>query len=296
MPNEYNFQVAGFHFCVHLSECRDVERLIPSFRPFRLEKRSKEKDLFSFVETPVPETDPANDLPLDDFVSDMGRTRLWKTATGYRVEIRHRTDGAVHCLCADSYFTFVRACLRWDDPYAGEVLSSMLRIVFSQAVIYQGGISLHAAAVVLDGKAYLFMGKSGTGKSTHAALWQRCFPGCELLNDDNPMVCLVGNIPTVYGTPWSGKTPCYKNRSYPIGGIVRLRQEAVNRFLPRYDVEAFSTVLPGCSVVHSDRNQYGALCDTLVRLVGEVPVGELECLPNEEAARTCREGFAILSD
>lgn len=291
MPNKYNFQVAGFNFYVHLSEGRDVERLLPAFRPFRREKQPGETNLFSFVEAPVPEADLVSDLLLDDQTSDMGWTRLWKTALGYRVEIRHRADGAVHRLCADPHFTFARTCLYWDDPYVGEVLSSMLRIVFSQSVISQGGISLHAAAVVLDGKAYLFMGKSGTGKSTHAALWQRCFPCCELLNDDNPTVRLAGNAPMAYGTPWSGKTPCYKNQSYPIRGIVRLRQAAANRFLPRHEVEAFSTVLPGCSVIHGNRNQYETLCDTLVRLVEEMPVGEMECLPDEEAARICRKGL-----
>ena len=63
------------------------------------------------------------------------------------------------------------------------------------------------------------MGKSGTGKSTHSRLWLENVPGATLLNDDNPIVrlTLVGAI--VYGSPWSGKTPCYKNESAPLAGV-----------------------------------------------------------------------------
>ena len=292
MLKDNYFRVADFTFDVRMPEERDVERLLPSFRLFRCNDRPCEALLFRFTVTPSLDVQPKEAVLLEEAVNDIGHTRLMKLSTGYRVEIRFTENGATHLLHTDSRFTSAAAEIRWDDPYAGEVLSSMLRIVFSQSMVYHKGISVHAATVTLDGAAYLFTGKSGTGKSTHASLWKTNFPDCELLNDDNPAIRIIDGRAVVYGTPWSGKTPCYKNQHFPIGGIVRLYQASENRFVPQNDVDAFITLLPGCSAIHQDEKQYGALCDTLAELAGLVPIGVLECLPNNEAAILCREGVS----
>ena len=139
------------------------------------------------------------------------------------------------------------------------------------------------------------MGKSGTGKSTHSALWLKHIPGCTLLNDDNPAVRLVGDGAVAYGTPWSGKTPCYRNLSYPIGGMVRLSQAPANRFVRRREVDAFVVLYPGCSVITDDERLNGALCDTLARLTERVTVGTLECLPDEAAATLCWQNLYAIN-
>ena len=139
--------------------------------------------------------------------------------------------------------------IHWNERHAGEILSLLLRLVYSQAILYRNGIALHASVVALDGKGYLFMGNSGTGKSTHASLWIGLFPGCELLNDDNPVVRIEEEGVMVYGTPWSGKTACYRNQRFPVRGIVRLVQAPHNRFIRQEEVDAFITVLPGCCLL-----------------------------------------------
>ena len=60
-------------------------------------------------------------------------------------------------------------------------------------------VVMHASVVVNDGKGYLLLGKSGTGKSTHCNLWKRYVPGSDCLNDDHPVVRIVGDVPMVYG-------------------------------------------------------------------------------------------------
>ncbi|MBO6066250.1 MAG: transposase, partial [Lachnospiraceae bacterium] len=82
---------------------------------------------------------------------------------------------------------------------------------------------MHASVTMHAGKGYLFLGKSGTGKSTHSQLWINNIEGCELLNDDNPVLRVEddGSV-RVYGSPWSGKTPCYRNLDVPVGAIVDL--------------------------------------------------------------------------
>ena len=253
--------------------------------------------------------------------NDMGHTRLSRSADGsYCLELWYdhpeerqnsgsesgnyalancatANGGAVPrpgIFIANADFTNITASVAPASPDCGLVLTSMLRIAFAQAILRRDGISIHASAVAADGKAWLFLGKSGTGKSTHARLWLRNIPGARLLNDDNPSVRLVDGKAVAFGTPWSGKTPCYRNESAPIGGIVRLVQGDADIFTKKDEVAAFVALLPSCSVVHSDAALQSRLCDTLARLIELVPVGELKCLPDNESAIICYNNLKSL--
>ena len=282
----YIYKVAGFRFSVRVPAELDMESLLPSFLPFRCEEEGEELFHLDAFHASLPEDGTA--VQWEESVNDMGYTRLMKTDNGYRIHIRFTEQGVEHVLQTNPRFTKVQAVIHWNDPYAGQVLCSMLRMVYSMAVVYHRAISIHASVVHLDGKAYLFMGKSGTGKSTHSALWQATFEGCELLNDDNPTLRLTAEGVMAYGTPWSGKTPCYKNSCFPLAGMVRLRQAQQNRYTEQKDITAFITVLPGCSVIRKDTQQYDTLCATLLEVIEKVKVGTLECLPDRDAAMVCR--------
>lgn len=289
MMETYLYKVSGFRFSVQVPAGVDLEELLPSFRPFGEEEAGEELFRLEAYHASLPED--ASGEVWEEAMNDMGFTRLIRTENGYRMVIRYTEQGAEHTLCANRRFTRAQAAIDWNDPYAGQVLCSLLRMVYAQAVVYHQAISIHASVVMLEGQGFLFMGKSGTGKSTHSAWWQKTFEGCELLNDDNPTIRLREDGVRVYGTPWSGKTSCYQNKSCLLAGMVRLRQAKVNRFMEQKDIQAFITVLPGCSVIRKDAEQYDALCATLVALTGQVKTGVLDCLPNKEAAQLCRSAF-----
>lgn len=284
-------KIAGFRFSFRMPEEREVDSFLPWFREFRCTEEGTEEYLFRMecVDTPLM---PAGTVRvLEEATNDMGLTRILELEEGYRVEVRPAPGCKVQVVHADAGFSRIQAVVDWNDPYAGRAFSALLRIVFSQAVILQGGVSVHASAVVKDEKVWLFMGKSGTGKSTHASLWLQCFPQSELLNDDNPILRIEGEEVKAYGSPWSGKTACYKNKGYRVGGIVRLRQAAANRFIRKEEVEAFVGMLPGCSAIREDERLYGCLCDTLVWIAEHVVVGVMECRPDREAARICADAL-----
>ena len=280
------YRVAGFLLSVSLPMGKDADSLLPSFRPFRVVGEERGDVLFrcsakSAAEAPCL----SGKTLLEETDNDMGHLRLYAVAGGYAVEV---TSGSYpHLMVASADFTQVEAFLHWEDAEAGNVLSAMSRVAFAQSALSHGAISLHAAAVYVDGRAYLFMGKSGTGKSTHAQLWREHIAGAELLNDDNPAVRFFGDTAYACGTPWSGKTPCYKNLQFPIGGMARLSQAAENRFQRQEGADAFVAIYPGCSVIAENETLRHHLYDTLTRLANSVKVGTLECLPNGEAARLC---------
>ena len=284
------YTVADFIFEVSLNGDREPDMYLRSFAPFKSIECPEGRKLFELLEDEtLPVSSDAEFLEEDR--NDMGHTRLYRTSEGYRIELRYADDTRPHIVETDKDFAHARALIRWDDRYVATALTSMLRIIFAQAILPYDAVSLHASAVVSEGKAFLFMGKSGTGKSTHSALWIRHIGDTELLNDDNPIVRIVDGKAYVYGSPWSGKTPCYRNVSAPVAAMVRLKQGPRNRFEPKEDIEAFGAVLPGCSVLRQDRRLHDALCMTLAALIDSICVGELECLPQKEAAEVCRKGI-----
>lgn len=291
MNNEYFFRVAGLMFAIAFPMPCNVDELLRSYRQFRSVASASEPPIFRLTAVYSP-AEPSTAELLSESNNDLGHVRLYRIADGYRIEVTYAPDSiTVHTLVVDSAFSNATAYLHPSSPHFSRALSAMIRILYAQAALPYGGISIHAACISLLGKGFLFLGKSGTGKSTHARRWLQAFPGSSLLNDDNPVLRLVDGTVMVYGTPWSGKTPCYKNEAVPVAAMVRLRQSPVNRFLPLDGPVAFTALLPSCSVVHSDTRLVEALHDTLAVMTELLTVGYMDCLPDLEAAHVCWDGI-----
>lgn len=147
-------------------------------------------------------------------------------------------------------------------------------------------VAVHSSCIVYREKAVLFLGESGTGKSTHTHLWRENISGCELLNDDSPVVrCEQGQI-RVYGSPWSGKTPCYKAASYPLAGCVRLSQAPRNSICRLDTLQAYAALHPSFPPEFAyDECLYDGVSALLSTMLRSVPVYHLECLPDRAAAK-----------
>ena len=79
----------------------------------------------------------------------------------------------------------------------------------------------HGSALAMDGEAYLFAARSGTGKSTHARLWREAFgERVVMINDDKPLLQVGEEGVRVFGTPWNGKHRLGNNASAPPEGPV----------------------------------------------------------------------------
>ena len=165
---------------------------------------------------------------------------------------------------------------------------------YSMASSLAASLKNSACYILAPGKGYMFLGKSGTGKSTHSSLWLKHIEGTELMNDDNPVVRLIDGKPWVFGSPWSGKTPCYKNVKAPIGAIVQLSQAPYNKISPLKGLKAYAALIPSISGMRWDQQQADGLHETETLLAGRAKMFHLECLPDRAAAMTCME--AVTSD
>lgn len=290
MMQRASFLIAGLGLEVLLAEELQGLLMQPNFAPFRRPRIEKPILKVEVLEPAAALEYKAGEL-LDEDHNDMGHVRLYASGDDFRVVLRQAAGGSDHTMWLSA--SLDKALIAFDpsDRYAREALSSLLRIAFSQAALNHRAVSLHASCVVSEGEAILFLGKSGTGKSTHARLWMA--EGAELLNDDNPLLRIEEEGVKAYGTPWSGKTPCYKDAGYPLRGIVRLSQAAENRFTPLQEFEAFVALLPSASVIRRSEELHNKLCDLLgeVTLNPGVLVGALACRPDREAWLCCREGL-----
>ena len=111
----------------------------------------------------------------------------------------------------------------------------------------------------------------------------------ELLNDDNPVIRLVDGEAIVFGTPWSGKTHCYKNESVPLKAVVRLSQAPYNKISRNIPLQAYASLMPACSCMRWDRISTDALHRTVEKVISKVRCWHLECLPDADAAYTCHK-------
>ena len=177
--------------------------------------------------------------------------------------------------------------------YSAEVSADSARYMLSGAKFYielikRGGMMLHSSAVAVDGKAYLFSGPSGVGKSTHTRHWLSLFPEAFILNDDKPALVLEGDGVTAYGTPWSGKHDISRNEGLPVGGIAFIERAEENFIEPMPPKEALFWIISQ-TVRHIRRERMEELLETVSRVMERVPIYRLGCINDRSAAETaCR--------
>lgn len=297
MNTTHHYRVGGHLFSLALPPELVPPAALASYAPFGVgETESGDEPLFSFTLTADNEDASAHNLPpsasplvrLDD---ENGSMELFTTPGGGLLIHFARPGRPVCCrLSMDSRYRHARAVLCGDDRERRYGLDNSLMLLYAFASAPLDTLLLHASVIENDGRGYLFLGRSGTGKSTHSRLWTEYIPGSRLLNDDNPVVRLTpGGEPLVYGTPWSGKTPCYRNHSVPADALVRLSQAPRNGIARLTGVAAYAAILPSCSCMKWDGAMAAAVHRTLERLVSVTPVFRLECLPDAAAARLCAQ-------
>ena len=262
-----------------------TRELLPNYEPFLCDTLPEGvRPLFTF-RGGVDLTSSQPKTLLEDKLSEGVRARVYKLPEGViRLEmtIRQRT----HVMHIDREWREIVSDVLLDDPSAAFFINRLIMIVYGVAIAPHRMLKVHASVTEVDVRALLFLGTSGTGKSTHSRLWRQFVPGAHLLNDDEPIVRLMedGSV-RVFGCPWSGSTPCYRNASAEVVAFVHLYQSPENKLTKLRGRDSFDSIYSSSAFLHSDKVRHLATFDTVADVLGSIPVYRLDCRPDEEAVR-----------
>lgn len=295
MSLEHNFNIAELNVRICFAESHiNSMRLLPSFEPFRAKALKGPLFFQLLVDDRLLPYPKEKRKRIRTFDTGNGDTIVDKLDNGGYQYIIKDINGADCCLLqTNKDFSDCRCALNGSYNMRCFGLNNALMLVFAFAGSKIQTVLIHASLVRQNGNGYAFIAKSGTGKSTQVSMWLRYLKGCDLMNDDNPIIRIVDGKAYVYGSPWSGKTPCYRNVKASLGAITRIDRATTNWVEKLPPIEAFASLLPSCSSMKWDQDIFNNICNTITKLIETTGIYTLHCLPNKEAAEICQQTIAI---
>ena len=281
----FNIAELNVRLCFAESHVNSM-RLLKSFEPFRVDALEGPVFFQLLIDDSLRPYPKEKRHRIRAFDTGNGDTIVDKLDNGGYQYIIKDINGAECCLLlTNKDFSDCRCALNGNYNMRCFGLNNALMLIFAFAGSRLQTLLIHASLVRQNGYGYAFIAKSGTGKSTQVSMWLRYLKGCDLMNDDNPIIRFIDGEPYIYGSPWSGKTPCYRNIKAPIGAltqIVRAKENRVERLAP---TKAFTYILPACSTMKWDKVVFRNTYNAVIRLIEAAQyIYALHCLPNKEAA------------
>lgn len=281
------YRVAGHKFTVVMPDNALAWNEMSPYEPFVCEDAEGSLFTAEMVDA-MPDTSAKQKVKVSCEGPDMPRIELYECGGEWLMEIAPLLNAPVRVfLMTDKAFTKARFRVLGSMHFS---VGTVLMLMFAFATARKNTLLMHASVTMKDGKGYVFLGKSGTGKSTHSQLWINNIEGCSLLNDDNPVMRVMddGEV-RIFGSPWSGKTPCYRNMDVPVGAIVNLHQAKKNAIKRLSLVEAYAAMYVSFSGYRFIKEMGDGLHATNEKVVSKVPCYSLDCLPDAEAAWLCHK-------
>jgi hypothetical protein len=162
------------------------------------------------------------------------------------------------------------------NPYSTD---AVLRIVHTLLLAEEGGFLLHASSVVRNGRAFLFAGVSGAGKTTISQLAPR---DATLLTDEISYVRRSGEGYQAYGTPFAGSLEKPgENISAPIAGAFLLEKGTENLIQAVDGLTAARSLLRNVLFFARETELVNRVFGGVVEFVSRVPVQRLIFAPDE---------------
>lgn len=282
-----HYQVGDHIFAIEATEEQLAQ--LPNYTPFRISTDASPLFVIHVEDGDIPSSDNWEHVYTDRSDEDMPRIEMYRLAGQWLFRVSMSREGEIVCAmrCSEDWS---EVSLFMHPAYVRFAIDNAAMLVYAFATVGRKTLLFHSSVTVRDGLAYMFLGHSGTGKSTHSQQWKAAFPEVELLNDDNPAVRIMDDRTVrVYGTPWSGKTPCYKASSAPVAALVQLAQAPQNSITRLRMSQAYPFILASVSGLKVLPKMMDQIYESIALLLELCPVYKLECLPNPNAARVCYE-------
>lgn len=290
MMRTRSHEVAGHVFSLEMEEDSPLWGSLSNYEPFIVDAASPDFTLCVDSSIVLPEEMEA--AYKGEVLPEEPKLNLYRHADEWWVEMAPFGNmDAVAWMKMNGSFTRGELKILGNGRFGRFAIDNSLMLLFAFFTAGRNTLEMHASVIVNGGLAYLFIAKSGTGKSTQSRMWLENIEGSELLNDDNPVVRIMedGSI-RAFGSPWSGKTPCYRNMDVPVGGIVRIRRSSGNRITRLGSLEAYAAMMSSCSGFRGVPSMAEGLHSSISKVVTDIPCYVLDCRPDPESAIICHEG------
>lgn len=280
------YQIAEQYLCVVHEDIALVRNALDKYEAFLVQEQSlRPEDLLLSVIAGNTVVCPKDAREIERAKEATFESVVYRCADGsYYLSIEYR-DKKVEGLASKDWHE-LRLRADWGDLSTAYLIDRLIMIAFTMASTPLGYLKVHASVTELNGRALVFMGVSGTGKSTHSRLWREYIDGATLLNDDEPIIRRQedGTV-RVYGCPWSGSTACYRNEWAEVVAFLHLYQAKENKLSRLSGRESFDSLFSSCAFMTSQAQNKMQVFDSVARVLEVCPVYRLDNRPELEAVQ-----------
>ena len=286
------YKVGEHLFAIETKE--SIFSLLPNYAPFETDEFGATHVFIIHVEEgSMCAAEGWESVYTDRSDEDMPRIEMYRRCGEWLFLLSVNRDTEVVCsIRCDKNWSDVHVAMK--EGYERFAIDNAAMLIYAFRTVSLNTLLFHSSVTVRDGKAYMFLGHSGTGKSTHSRQWLAAFEEAWLLNDDNPVVRISesGEV-RVYGSPWSGKTACYVAKDAPVQALVQLAQAPENKIERLRMTQAYPYILASVSGLKILPESMDAIYGSIARLLELCPVYRLECLPDTAAAQLCAQTCSL---
>ena len=280
--HEYHFDLVGLHTVLKTPESVTISK---SLQPFLCAPQDADCTISVQHCTTLP--------PMGDTGYWSGPDCYENNEKTFRIFHAHRVHGmpfAVTQLSKDGQVEILT--LQEDLSCFADTAGIFNHIGMENLLLQNQGLLLHASLIEYVGKAIVFTGPSGIGKSTQAKLWQTC-ENATILNGDRAALRLADGNWIAYGSPYAGTSGIYRRGNAPLAAIVVLEQAEENSLQTLSAVQALRRIYPELSVHRWDCAFVQQATDLCLQMLSRTPVLLLKCRPDVSAVALLKKGLSL---
>lgn len=155
-------------------------------------------------------------------------------------------------------------------------------------LLQKGAVILHASYIDWNGKAILFAGRSGVGKSTQADLWAE-HERAEIINGDRTLLRKRDGRWHAYGYPCCGSSKICVNRTLPLAAIVLLQHGDKNEIMDISIAQKYQALVAGSEMYLWDEKELETVSQIAGEILTDIPVIKYSCRPDKEAVSVLKQ-------
>jgi hypothetical protein len=165
--------------------------------------------------------------------------------------------------------------VRSSNPIEG--VEYFLRVIYALLVFREGGLLIHGAGILHKGSAYLFIGHSGSGKTTIA----RYSMNNLVMNDDLIIIMSEQNGWRAYSTPfWNPDQVLPTSLNAPLSVIFKLIQDQTVYLELMSKAQSLAELVSNIPIVTADPSRNEKVLRECFNILSSIPSYKLHFLPD----------------